>query len=58
MFLKLKYKSDRPVNFQFGEVGVLIGVESTEVDDEYGKALLEQFPDWVQKGKQPAPEKQ
>lgn len=54
MLLKLRFKSKRPVNFQFGSVGVQVGTEPTEVEDKYAQALLEQYPSWVLKPKQPA----
>ena len=52
MLLKLKFESEKPVNFQFGDVGVVVGKEPTEVEDSYAQALLTQYPDWVKKTKE------
>lgn len=53
MFIKLKFKGPSSVNFQFGDVGVRVFAEATEVDDHFGEALLEQFPHWVTQTKKP-----
>lgn len=51
MLLKLAFESDKPFNFQFGQVSVVIRPEPTEVDEKYGKALLQQYPTWFKKVK-------
>jgi hypothetical protein len=51
MRLKLRFKTPKSVNFQFGAVSVVIGTDPTDVDDKYGQALLQQYPKWVQKVK-------
>ncbi|WP_254562132.1 hypothetical protein [Dyadobacter diqingensis] len=48
MKLKLSFETDKSFNFQFGDVNVKVGPEETEVGDEHGKALLEQFPHWFE----------
>jgi hypothetical protein len=48
MKLKLSFEADKSFNFQFGDVNVQIGPEETEVEEQYGKALLEQFPHWFE----------
>lgn len=48
MKLKLKFENPSSVTFTFPEIGIVITSEATEVDETYGKAILEQFPHHVQ----------
>ncbi|GLU54448.1 hypothetical protein Dfri01_39090 [Dyadobacter frigoris] len=46
--VKLAYQADKPVNFKFGDINVIVGTAASTIEQQYADKIMAQYPGWIE----------